>query len=474
MNHDDARSPSCSPTPPRLGVETGYWDVRGQLARGVGRRRSSPCSIGHGRADRRARRRGGVAAPPRARRATRGCWPRWSRSSATPRWRSSCACPRAPSRGRPGSRSRFEDGGARVSEVTARPTSRSSAASRPTAGGGCAAGSSCRPRCSVATGSRSATTRSRVELREQRHEATLLVAPDHVVQPGRRRAAVGRLRPGVLVAHRTGYRCRRDGPRRARRVDRRVRRQGRRHPAAAGRLPRRALRARARTRRCRRRFWNEVYLDVERLPELARSPAARARLDDPGTQAEIAALRGAPQFDAARQCRLVTALLDELTTTFFAQPVSERAEFDRWVADNPLVIEYGRFRAAVERAGRRVARVARRSSATACSLRRRLRPPGRRPPRLRPVVDAPPARRAVREPSTRGASGSTSTCRSGRAATGSTRGSTSDAYGWGAAVGRAARRLLRRRPELGLPAAAPRRGPRRGPPPAAPSACATT
>ena len=37
-----------------------------------------------------------------------------------------------------------------------------------------------------------------------------------------------------------------------------------------------------------RRFWNEVYLDVERLPEMARSPAARARLDDPGTQAEIA------------------------------------------------------------------------------------------------------------------------------------------------------------------------------------------
>ena len=98
-----------------------------------------------------------------------------------------------------------------------------------------------------------------------------------------------------------------------------------------------------------RRFWNEVYLDIERLPELARSPAARARLDDPATQAEIAALRQLPQFDAARQSRLLTPLLDDLTTTFFGQPVADRAEFDRWVAAHPTVVEYGRFRAVVER-----------------------------------------------------------------------------------------------------------------------------
>jgi len=98
-----------------------------------------------------------------------------------------------------------------------------------------------------------------------------------------------------------------------------------------------------------RRFWNEVYLDIERLPELARSPAARAHLDDPATQAEIAAMRALPQFDAARQARLIRPLLDELTTTFFGQPVAERADFDDWVAEHPTVVEYGRFRATVER-----------------------------------------------------------------------------------------------------------------------------
>ena len=100
-----------------------------------------------------------------------------------------------------------------------------------------------------------------------------------------------------------------------------------------------------------RRFWNEMYLDVERLPELARCPAAQTQLDDPATQAEIAALRDLPHFDAGRQARLVNRVLDDLTATFFGQPVAARADFDRWVADHPSVVEYGRFRGAVERAG---------------------------------------------------------------------------------------------------------------------------
>jgi 4-alpha-glucanotransferase len=186
------------------------------------------------------------------------------------------------------------------------------------------------------------------EGRDQRHDATLLVAPDHVVQPGPADRLWGVVAPtyslrtelgigadvtdlDVLGAWIDGY-----------------------GGKVIGTLP---LLATYLDEPCdpspyapvSRRFWNEVFLDVERLPEMAGSAPARARLDDPATQAEIAALRRLPQFDAARQCRLVTSLLDDLTTTFFAQPVSERAAFDRWVADHPLVIAYGRFRAAVER-----------------------------------------------------------------------------------------------------------------------------
>jgi len=98
-----------------------------------------------------------------------------------------------------------------------------------------------------------------------------------------------------------------------------------------------------------RRFWNEVYLDIEALPELAFSAPARARLADPTTRAEVAALAALPSFDAGRQARLVTSLLDDLTTAFFAQPVADRARFHEWVAENPQVIDYGRFRAVAER-----------------------------------------------------------------------------------------------------------------------------
>lgn len=100
-----------------------------------------------------------------------------------------------------------------------------------------------------------------------------------------------------------------------------------------------------------RRFWNEMYLDVTRLPELAASPAARALLDAPWVLAAWERLRSAPVFDARGQAEIVTAVLDELTTTFFAQPPSGRTAFDAWVAGHPDVIDYGRFRALVERTG---------------------------------------------------------------------------------------------------------------------------
>jgi len=100
-----------------------------------------------------------------------------------------------------------------------------------------------------------------------------------------------------------------------------------------------------------RRFWNEAYLDVERLPEFASSAAAVSRLADPSTRSEIAALSAQKGFDAGRQWKLVSGFLDELTSTFFSQPAQEREAFDRWIAETPDVIAYARFRAAAERHG---------------------------------------------------------------------------------------------------------------------------
>ena len=209
-----------------------------------------------------------------------------------------------------------------------------------------------------------------------------------------------------------------------------------------------------------RRFWNEVYLDLDRAARAGPLSAARARLDHPETQAEIAALRALPTFDLARQSRLVTSVLDDLTTSFFAQPVSERADFDRWVADNPLVIEYGRFRAAadrqrsgwhdwpsIQRNGLLLAddfdrRVAARHVYAQWSMHRQLGELSGALARPRPAALPRPAggreRRRLRHLD-----------RPGRLRLG----------GGGR---RASRRLLRRRPELGLPArCAPTRRARR-------------
>ena len=189
-----------------------------------------------------------------------------------------------------------------------------------------------------------------VDLGGERHQVTVLVAPEHVVQPQPRdrlwgafaplyslRTELGR-GPDVFDLDILGGWIDRHGGR------------------IVGTLPLLATyldrpydpSPYSPVSRC---FWNEAYLDVDRLPELAASPAAMALLDDPDTQAELAALRASDRFDAARRARLMTAVLDELTTTFFAQPVARRAEFDTWVDEHPTVVEYGRFRATVERRG---------------------------------------------------------------------------------------------------------------------------
>ncbi|WP_334143661.1 4-alpha-glucanotransferase [Rhabdothermincola sp.] len=101
-----------------------------------------------------------------------------------------------------------------------------------------------------------------------------------------------------------------------------------------------------------RRFWNELYLDLERLPETARSPRARSLLDHPDTQREIAELRAGPAFDYARQARLSRQVLAELAATFIREGGPASEEFRAFADTCPDVTDYARFRAAASRAGR--------------------------------------------------------------------------------------------------------------------------
>jgi 4-alpha-glucanotransferase len=83
-------------------------------------------------------------------------------------------------------------------------------------------------------------------------------------------------------------------------------------------------------------FWNELYLDLDRLTEGTAGTAPPS----------------GPRFDAAAQHAAVTEVLDRLTTSFFgAGDEVARRDFDRWNAAHPRVTEYGRFRAVAHRQG---------------------------------------------------------------------------------------------------------------------------
>ncbi len=98
-----------------------------------------------------------------------------------------------------------------------------------------------------------------------------------------------------------------------------------------------------------RLFWNELFVDIERLPELASSAEARAHMEAPAFRREVEALRGLRTVDYRRQMALVRPVLEMLARTFFEGAGDERDAFDRWIAEHPRANDYARFRATVDR-----------------------------------------------------------------------------------------------------------------------------
>jgi 4-alpha-glucanotransferase len=100
-----------------------------------------------------------------------------------------------------------------------------------------------------------------------------------------------------------------------------------------------------------RLFWNELYIDPRRLPEMEDCPAARRLIESPDFQREVAALRAAPRVDYARLMALKRRVLEELAQRFFAHPGDRLAEFESFVADKPGLENYAAFRAVGDRRG---------------------------------------------------------------------------------------------------------------------------
>ncbi len=97
-----------------------------------------------------------------------------------------------------------------------------------------------------------------------------------------------------------------------------------------------------------RLFWNEIYLAVDRLPDLASVPLARALWANQEYQTTAEALRKSSVVDYGGVLTHKRRLLSLLSEAAFADP-EERTKLERHLADNPRVGDYARFRAVIER-----------------------------------------------------------------------------------------------------------------------------
>ena len=97
-----------------------------------------------------------------------------------------------------------------------------------------------------------------------------------------------------------------------------------------------------------RLMWNEFYLDLTSVAEVARCPKARAILNSTAYEREIKTLRAAPLLDYRRQWAVKRKVLQVLAESFFARNTDQHTELRRFLNDHPLVADYACFRAAVE------------------------------------------------------------------------------------------------------------------------------
>lgn len=100
-----------------------------------------------------------------------------------------------------------------------------------------------------------------------------------------------------------------------------------------------------------RLYWNEFYLDVEKIPELQQCESAKRILQSSVFREEIVALRKSNFVDYHRQMSLKRKLLEELCGFLFRQPSSRLDELNSFSEVNPDLRLYAQFRAAGEKLG---------------------------------------------------------------------------------------------------------------------------
>jgi 4-alpha-glucanotransferase len=95
-------------------------------------------------------------------------------------------------------------------------------------------------------------------------------------------------------------------------------------------------------------MWNELYLDLERVPELQTSVAARRLLRSEAFKERRQKLRRDPLVDYPAQMALKRQVLEIISRAFFAEDSVRRRTFEAFLEAEPRVTDYARFRAVQE------------------------------------------------------------------------------------------------------------------------------
>jgi len=98
-----------------------------------------------------------------------------------------------------------------------------------------------------------------------------------------------------------------------------------------------------------RLMWNEFYIDIGSIAEIAECPRAQELLQSLPFKAERKALGDLPLVDYHRLMALKRRVLEECSHYLTAERSSRSSNFQHFIQDKPAVEDYARFRAVMEK-----------------------------------------------------------------------------------------------------------------------------
>lgn len=98
-----------------------------------------------------------------------------------------------------------------------------------------------------------------------------------------------------------------------------------------------------------RLFWNEMYIDIERAPELEHCSSARQTIASPDFQESLHSLRRTDLVDYRGVMALKRRILEQMAVCLFEWRSERWEQIEAWADNHPAVHDYASFRAATER-----------------------------------------------------------------------------------------------------------------------------